>query len=90
MPLSPYIPLCQAPIPDFSKLVSRQAETYEQIMDQQLSHNGPSSSLALDIKKAELATADLRTLIKYSSLVTASELTSRLTEFVDKARSVEH
>ncbi|CAB4484297.1 unnamed protein product [Rhizophagus irregularis] len=57
-------------------------------MDQQLLYNGPSSSLALDIKKAELATADLRTLIKYSSLVTVSELANRLTLFVDKARSV--
>ncbi|POG59273.1 hypothetical protein GLOIN_2v1885185 [Rhizophagus irregularis DAOM 181602=DAOM 197198] len=57
-------------------------------MDQQLSYNGPSSSLALDIKKAELATADLRTLIKYSSLVTVSKLANRLTLFVDKARSV--
>ncbi|RIA93235.1 hypothetical protein C1645_804160 [Glomus cerebriforme] len=88
MPLSSYIPFCQEPIPDFSKLVNRQVETYEQIMDQQLSYNGPSSSLALDIKKAELATADLRTLIKYSSLVTASELSNRLSEFIDKARSV--
>ncbi|GBC53104.2 hypothetical protein RIR_jg1905.t1 [Rhizophagus irregularis DAOM 181602=DAOM 197198] len=64
------------------------SKTYEQIMDQQLSYNGPSSSLALDIKKAELATADLRTLIKYSSLVTVSKLANRLTLFVDKARSV--
>ncbi|PKC56347.1 hypothetical protein RhiirA1_353857 [Rhizophagus irregularis] len=87
-PLSSHIPLCHAPIPDFSRLVDRQVETYEQIMDQQLSYNGPSSSLALDIKKAELATADLRTLIKYSSLVTVSELANRLTLFVDKARSV--
>ncbi|GBB91321.1 hypothetical protein RclHR1_18530003 [Rhizophagus clarus] len=87
-PLSSHIPLCQAPIPDFSKLVDRQVETYEQIMDQQLSYSGPSSSLALDIKKAELATADLRTLIKYSSLVAANELADRLTLFVDKARGV--
>ncbi|CAG8463260.1 17621_t:CDS:2 [Acaulospora colombiana] len=57
-------------------------------MDQQLSHSGPSSSLALDIKKAELATADLRTLIKYSSLTSASEIVDRLTDFVEKARSV--
>ncbi|CAG8513144.1 1061_t:CDS:2 [Funneliformis mosseae] len=88
IPIVSYIPLCQSPIPDFSKLVNRQVETYEQIMDQQLSYNGPSSSLALDIKKAELATADLRTLIKYSSLTTSNELVDRLTEFVDKARIV--
>ncbi|CAI2165838.1 7043_t:CDS:2 [Funneliformis geosporum] len=88
IPIVSYIPLCQTPIPDFSRLVNRQVETYEQIMDQQLSYNGPSSSLALDIKKAELATADLRTLIKYSSLTTSNELVDRLTEFVDKARIV--
>ncbi|CAG8464045.1 11781_t:CDS:2 [Dentiscutata heterogama] len=88
LPLSNLIPLCQTPIPDFSRLVNRQVETYEQIMDYQLSHTGPSSSLALDIKKAELATADLRTLIKYSSLSTSKELVDRLTEFVDKAKSV--
>ncbi|KAF0442228.1 vacuolar transporter chaperone protein [Gigaspora margarita] len=88
LPLSSFIPLCQTPIPDFSRLVNRQVETYEQIMDYQLSHTGASSSLALDIKKAELATADLRTLIKYSSLSTSKELVDRLTEFVDKAKSV--
>ncbi|CAG8682256.1 968_t:CDS:2 [Acaulospora morrowiae] len=88
MPLLGVLPLCQTPIPDFTKLVNRQVDTYEQIMDQQLSYNGPSSSLALDIKKAELATADLRTLIKYSTLVSAPEIVNRLTEFVEKARNV--
>nr|CAG8432989.1 7439_t:CDS:2 [Entrophospora candida]CAG8437297.1 12117_t:CDS:2 [Entrophospora candida] len=85
---SSFIPMCQTPIPDFSRLVNRQVETYEQIMDQQLSHTGASSSLALDIKKAELATSDLRVLIKYSSLTCASELVDRLSEFVDKSRNV--
>ncbi|CAG8708041.1 2555_t:CDS:2 [Acaulospora morrowiae] len=88
MPLSGMLPLCQTPIPDFTKLVNRQVDTYEQIMDQQLTYDGPSSSLALDIKKAELATADLRTLIKYSSLVSGPEIVNRLTEFVEKARNV--
>ncbi|KAG9290902.1 hypothetical protein G9A89_011052 [Geosiphon pyriformis] len=87
-PLSSFIPLCQSPIPDFSHLVTRQVETYEQIMDQTLSQNSNTASLALDIKKAELATGDLRTLVKYSSLSIAPELVNRLNDFVDKARTV--
>ncbi|CAG8635541.1 5633_t:CDS:2 [Ambispora gerdemannii] len=87
-PFSSIVPLCQSPIPDFSRLVTRQVETYEQIMDQTMSQSGLTSSLALDIKKAELATGDLRTLVKYSSLTCAPELVDRLNEFVDKSRVV--
>ncbi|CAG8624666.1 10529_t:CDS:2 [Ambispora leptoticha] len=88
LPLTSIFPSCQSPIPDFSRLVTRQVETYEQLMDQTISQTGLTSTLALDIKKAELATGDLRTLVKYSSLISAPELVDRLNEFVDKSRVV--
>ncbi|CAG8453673.1 1014_t:CDS:2 [Paraglomus brasilianum] len=69
-------------------IVDRQVETYEQIMDQALAKEGVTSSLALDIKRAELATGDLRTLVKYSTLSTAPELVNRLSEFMDKSKSI--
>jgi hypothetical protein len=65
---------------DFSKLVDIQVNTFEHILDIR------TSSLSLDVKKAEMATSDLTTLVKVSNLKCRDFLAAHLLHFVQKAR----
>ncbi|KAJ7455294.1 hypothetical protein B0H11DRAFT_2176198 [Mycena galericulata] len=67
---------------DYPTLVDVQSATLEQLLDESTS----GSSLALKIKKAEMATTDLVTLVRVSDLKTRDMLGDALRQFVDDAR----
>jgi hypothetical protein len=66
---------------DFSKLADIQVNAFEHILDM------GTSSLSLDVKKAEMATSDLTTLVKVSDLKCRDFLAAHLSHFVRKAKS---
>ncbi|KAJ7066693.1 hypothetical protein C8F01DRAFT_1124224 [Mycena amicta] len=68
---------------DFPRLVDVQSATLEQLLDESAS----GSTLALQIKKAEMATADLVTLVRVSDLQSRDMLGDALRTFVDDART---
>lgn len=73
------------PIPqhaDFPKMMEIQSKTFEQLLDDSIG----SSGLALEIKKAEMATADLVTLVRVSRLKSKEILADTLVEFTGDAR----
>ena len=59
-----------------------QSKTFEQLLDETVG----STSLALDIKKAEMATHDLVTVVKLSDLKSRDYLADALVAFSDDAR----
>lgn len=63
-------------------MVEIQSKTFEQLLDETVG----STSLALDIKKAEMATHDLVTLVKISDLRSRDRLADALVSFSDDAR----
>ena len=67
---------------DYSKLVDVQSRTFEQLLEESLG----GSSLSLEIKKAEMATTDLVTLVRVSNLKSRDMLAESLVEFVDDAK----
>ncbi|CAK5282734.1 unnamed protein product [Mycena citricolor] len=67
---------------DFPSLISLQTSTIEQLLDESTS----GSSLALQMKKAEIATTDLVILVGVSKLTSREALTDALRTFVDDAR----
>jgi len=67
---------------DYSKLVDVQSVTFEQLLDE----SAGGSSLALEIKKAELATSDLVTLVRVSDLKSRNMLAESVKYFVIDAR----
>ncbi|KAJ6623975.1 hypothetical protein B0H10DRAFT_2008034 [Mycena sp. CBHHK59/15] len=68
---------------DYPKLVDVQSATFEQLLDESTSGAG----LALQIKKAEMATVDLVTLVRVSELRSRDMLADHLRQFVDDART---
>ncbi|KAJ7764757.1 hypothetical protein B0H16DRAFT_1525666 [Mycena metata] len=68
---------------DYPTLVDVQSATIEQLLDESTS----GSALALKIKKAEMATTDLVTLIRVSELKSRDMLGDALRQFVDDART---
>ncbi|KAJ7629424.1 hypothetical protein DFH06DRAFT_1225692 [Mycena polygramma] len=68
---------------DYPTLVDVQSATIEQLLDESSS----GSALALQIKKAEMATTDLVTLVRVSDLKSRDMLGDALRQFVDEARS---
>ncbi|KAJ7073346.1 hypothetical protein B0H15DRAFT_792942 [Mycena belliarum] len=62
---------------NFPTLMAIQANTMAQLLDE----NSSSSALALHIKKAQMATSDLATLVRYSDLKSRDELAAHLEEF---------
>jgi hypothetical protein len=66
---------------DFSKLADIQVNAFEHILDIGM------SSLSLDVKKAEMATSDLTTLVKVSDLKCRDFLAAHLSHFVQRART---
>ena len=80
-------PMCYTPpkIPkfaDYSKLAEIQGATFEQLLDESVGGSG----LSLEIKKAEMATTDLVTLVKVSKLTSKDLLADALVEFVSNAK----
>ncbi|CAK5269518.1 unnamed protein product [Mycena citricolor] len=67
---------------DFPSLVNMQTATIEQLLDESSS----GSALALQIKKAKIATTDLATLVRVSELKSRESLSDALRAFVDDAR----
>lgn len=67
---------------DYSRLVDVQSRTFEQLLEESL--GGPT--LSLEIKKAEMATTDLVTLVRVSNLKSRNMLAESLVEFVDHAK----
>jgi hypothetical protein len=75
-------PDAQARWADYPKLVDVQSTTFEQLLDQSVSGSG----LSLEIKKAEMATSDLITLVRVSDLKSRDMLAESLVEFVGDAK----
>lgn len=67
---------------DFPRLVDMQGQTFEALLDESADNAG----LSLEIKKAEMATADLATLVRVSNLASRERLADILTDFVGDAR----
>jgi len=96
--VSPMIPFChwevfKGPPPhtsagrpvhwaDYPKLVDLQTKTFDQLLDESVRNEG----LALDVKKAEMASNDLITLVRVSDLKSKDQINERLARFVDDAR----
>ncbi|KZV63886.1 hypothetical protein PENSPDRAFT_757644 [Peniophora sp. CONT] len=84
---SPYVSSDPGPPPppqwaDFPRLVDMQGQTFEALLDESADNAG----LSLEIKKAEMATADLATLVRVSDLASRERLADILTDFVGDAR----
>ncbi|KAG6865788.1 hypothetical protein C0991_011780 [Blastosporella zonata] len=83
---------CEAPTPggtpspprwaDYPKLVDVQTSTFEHLLDDSVGGAG----LSLELKKAEMATSDLVTLVRISDLKARETLGNTLSEFVDDAK----
>lgn len=67
---------------DYPRMVEIQSKTFEQLLEESVG----SSSVALEIKKAQLATSDLLTVVKTSDLRSRNVLAEALREFTDNAR----
>ena len=67
---------------DYPRLVEIQTSSFEQLLDGSV--GGPA--LSLDIKKAEMATRDLITLVKFSGLKSREHLAQSLADFVLDAK----
>jgi len=67
---------------DYPKLIDIQSKTFEQLIDDSVG----GSALSLEIKKAEMATTDLISLVQISELRARDSLASSLTDFVDDAK----
>jgi hypothetical protein len=67
---------------DYPKLVDVQSSTFEQLLDESVGGSG----LALEIKKAEMATVDLNTLVRVSNLKSRDLIAETLSEFVEDAK----
>ncbi len=69
---------------DFPSLLNVESKTIESLLNE--AAEGPG--LALEIKKAEMATSDLATLVRVSDLNSRKILANSLSEFVKDARKV--
>lgn len=67
---------------DYPGLVNVQSATFEQLLDESVGGSG----LSLEMKKAEMATSDLVTLVRVSELKTKDVLAETLAEFVGDAK----
>ncbi|KAJ3555933.1 hypothetical protein NM688_g2301 [Phlebia brevispora] len=67
---------------DYPKLVEVQGSRFEQLLDDSIGNSG----ISLDIKRAEMATTDLITLVKVSDLKTKETLATHLEGFVEDAK----
>jgi hypothetical protein len=67
---------------DFPRLIDIQHKTLEVLLDEAVDGTG----LSLEVKKAEMATADLATLVRISELASRDRLAAMLGDFVVDAR----
>lgn len=67
---------------DYPRLMNVQSKTFETLLEEAV--DGPG--LALEIKKAEMATTDLATLVRVSELKSKDRLVASLGDFVEDAR----
>lgn len=67
---------------DYPKLIDAQSRSFEYLLDSSVGGAG----LSLEIKKAEMATSDLVTLVRVSGLNARETLSDQLSEFVDDAK----
>jgi hypothetical protein len=67
---------------NYPKLVDIQSNTFEQLLEGTVG----GSALALNVKKVEMATKDLVTLVRLSELNSKDTLAESLSSFVDDAR----
>jgi hypothetical protein len=67
---------------DYPKLIDVQSATFGHLLDESVGGSG----LSLEIKKAQLATADLATLVRISDLKSRDMLADALVEFVNDAK----
>ncbi|KAJ3540656.1 hypothetical protein NMY22_g4210 [Coprinellus aureogranulatus] len=72
---------------DYPRLVEIQSKSFGQMVDEYVLTATTPSSLSLDLKKAEMATADLILLIRASDLKTRESLASTLSQFSGSART---
>lgn len=83
--LGSYLSLCDHyihSVPDFTHFVKLQESLY----DGMLSQASADSISALELKKVELATRDLQVMIKYSNLLSAELLETKLGEYISRSR----
>ena len=67
---------------DYPNLVDLQTRTFEQLLDENIGNRG----LASEVKKAEMASNDLITLVRASGLRNKHQIAERLSKFVDDTR----
>ena len=67
---------------DYPHLVDVESKTFEQLMDGVVG----GSALSLEVKQAEMATADLAALVRISDLKAKDTLASSLLDFIDSAK----
>lgn len=95
LPVISRMPLCHSPLSlegpkprhtprhaDYPSLIQLQSATFEELLDESVGGAG----LALEIKKAEMATSDLTTLVRVSGLTTKDTIAETLEVFVEGAR----
>ena len=93
------VPFCQIPVlshmvscaldqvdiplwADYPRLVEVQSSSFEQLLDESVG----SSELSLEIKKAEMVTSDLVTLVRFSDLKGREVIANMLQDFVSDAK----
>jgi hypothetical protein len=67
---------------DYPKLVEMQSSSLERLLDE----SAGGSALALEVKKAEMATSDLVTLVRVSDLRSKDSLSQTLVDFLADAK----
>ncbi|KAF9778938.1 hypothetical protein BJ322DRAFT_1013935 [Thelephora terrestris] len=67
---------------DYPHLVDLQTRTFDQLLDENVGNKG----LALEVKKAEMASNDLITLVRVSDLRSKDQIAERLNRFVEDAK----
>jgi hypothetical protein len=67
---------------DYPKLMDIQSSSFEQLLDDSVG----GSAMALEVKKAEMATSDLATLVRVSKLKSRVSLAQTLVNFVNDAK----
>ncbi|KAF7424468.1 hypothetical protein PC9H_009775 [Pleurotus ostreatus] len=70
---------------DFPKIFDIQKKTFDHLADQSASFGG--SGLSLDLKKVEMASKDLVTLVKVSDMKSRDDIARTMTTFVRNAQS---
>ena len=67
---------------DYPRLVALQTKTFDQLLDKDVENKG----LALEVKKAEMASHDLITLVRVSDLRSRDRIAERLGQFAEDAK----